>query len=86
VNYVPRIVLLVAGVLLDIVGGLVKRNLPLTSYRVRSIKELSFDCSAARRDLGWGPTSVSRALRQVQLHDRVHHGDAPGFAGEHETS
>jgi nucleoside-diphosphate-sugar epimerase len=55
VHYVPRALLLAAGALLDIVGALVKRHLPLTRYRVRSINALTFDCSAARRQLGWEP-------------------------------
>jgi 2-alkyl-3-oxoalkanoate reductase len=63
VTYVPRTALLVAGAVLDVVGRLLKRNLPLTSYRVRSIKELTFDCSAARQQLGWKPMSgLSRGL------------------------
>lgn len=54
VSYVPRMALLAAGTALDVVGAVIKRNLPLTSYRIRSIRELTFDCSAARRRLGWG--------------------------------
>jgi nucleoside-diphosphate-sugar epimerase len=56
-NYMPRMALLAAGAALDVVGGLLRKNLPLTRYRVRSIKELTFDCSAARRQLGWEPTT-----------------------------
>ena len=59
VNYVPRTALLAAGAVLDLVGGVIKRNLPLTRYRVRSIKELTFDCSAARRHLGWEPIAAN---------------------------
>lgn len=54
VSYVPRMALLAAGAALDVVSAVIKRNLPLTSYRIRSIRELTFDCSAARRRLGWG--------------------------------
>jgi predicted dehydrogenase/nucleoside-diphosphate-sugar epimerase len=54
-SYVPRTALLAVGAALDLVGKLLGRNLPLTSYRIRSIKELTFDCSAARRQLGWEP-------------------------------
>jgi nucleoside-diphosphate-sugar epimerase len=54
VSYIPRMALLAVGTALDVVGAVVKRNLPLTSYRIRSIRELTFDCSAARRRLGWG--------------------------------
>jgi predicted dehydrogenase/nucleoside-diphosphate-sugar epimerase len=55
VNYIPRTVLLAAGAVLDLASRLLGRNLPLTRYRVRSIKELTFDCSAARNQLGWQP-------------------------------
>jgi predicted dehydrogenase/nucleoside-diphosphate-sugar epimerase len=64
VNYIPRTALLAAGSALELVGTLLGRNLPLTSYRVRSVKELIFDCSAALRHLGWSPrTGVSAGLR-----------------------
>ena len=53
VHYVPRFVLLALGAAFEAMGKLLGRSLPLTSYRIRSIKELSFDCSAARRQLGW---------------------------------
>jgi predicted dehydrogenase/nucleoside-diphosphate-sugar epimerase len=62
VNYVPRTALLAAGAALDLMGGLLRQNLPLTCYRVRSIKELTFDCSAARRQLGWEPMTDVRGL------------------------
>jgi predicted dehydrogenase/nucleoside-diphosphate-sugar epimerase len=57
VAYLPRTALLAVGVVCDLVGKLLGRTLPLTRYRIRSIKELTFDCSAARRDLGWEPVS-----------------------------
>jgi nucleoside-diphosphate-sugar epimerase len=63
VNYIPRPALLAAGAALDLVGALIRRNLPLTRYRVRSIKELTFDCSAARRQLGWEPMSANDYAR-----------------------
>jgi nucleoside-diphosphate-sugar epimerase len=53
--FVPRALLSAAGAALELVGALVKRSLPLTRYRVRSINALTFDCSAARRQLGWRP-------------------------------
>ena len=81
VSYVPRTMLLVAGAALDLVGGLLKLNLPLTRYRVQSIKGMTFDCSAAHRQLGWHPTSQ---LRDMQLHDRIDEGDAAELARHHE--
>jgi nucleoside-diphosphate-sugar epimerase len=53
VLYVPRTVLFAAAVALEAIGSLVRRTVPLTTYRIRSIRELTFDCSAARRQLGW---------------------------------
>jgi predicted dehydrogenase/nucleoside-diphosphate-sugar epimerase len=55
VTYVPRTALLALGGALDVAGQLLRRRLPLTSYRIRSIKALTFDCTAARRQLGWEP-------------------------------
>ena len=58
--YVPRSALLALGVAFDLVGSLFRRTLPLTSYRIRSVKALTFDCSAARQELRWEPaTGVS---------------------------
>ena len=54
-HYVPRPALLLAGAVLDLVGGMFGRTLGLSRYRIRSIKELTFDCSAARNRLGWEP-------------------------------
>src|SRR4030095_11824748 len=36
-HYVPRLALLVAGAALELVGRLVKRNVPLTLYQIQSI-------------------------------------------------
>jgi nucleoside-diphosphate-sugar epimerase len=81
VNYIPRAALLAAGAALDLVGGLLRRNLPLTSYRIRSIKELRFDCSAARRQLGWEPmTGVSTALSADIERTGTSYDRAPGSA------
>ncbi|HEY7286746.1 MAG TPA: NAD-dependent epimerase/dehydratase family protein [Vicinamibacterales bacterium] len=57
VVYVPRPLLLAAGVAFETVGRLIGRHLPLTGYRVRSVNDLSFDCSAARQRLGWVPVA-----------------------------
>jgi nucleoside-diphosphate-sugar epimerase len=57
VHYVPRPLFLAVGTVLDIAAKRLTRNLPLSSYRVRSINELTFDCSAAQRQLGWEPTT-----------------------------
>ena len=58
--YVPRMALVVAAAALEPLGGLLKRTLPLTRYRLRSINALSFDCSAARQRLGWHSANAMR--------------------------
>lgn len=67
VNYVPRWVLLAAGTVFEVTGALLKRHLPLTRYRIRSIKSLTFDCSAARRQLGWEPRAIVQPLEVRRL-------------------
>jgi predicted dehydrogenase/nucleoside-diphosphate-sugar epimerase len=60
-HYVPRAALLAAGAALDVVARAIGRRLPLSRYRVQSIKALTFDCTAARQRLGWQTASgVSR--------------------------
>jgi len=59
VNYVPRTALLAAGTALETLGRVLGRDLPLTRYRIQSIKELTFDCLAARTRLGWQPVAGS---------------------------
>jgi nucleoside-diphosphate-sugar epimerase len=40
----------------EILGKLLRREVPLTRYRVRSLRPLAnFDVSAARDGLGWTP-------------------------------
>jgi predicted dehydrogenase/nucleoside-diphosphate-sugar epimerase len=67
VSYVPRSPLLAAAAVLDLAGTLFRRSLPLTRYRIRSIKELSFDCSAARQRLGWEPMSAVLPERRLRM-------------------
>jgi len=55
VAHAPAWLLYTAGAALEVVGRLVRRGVPLSRYRVRSIRELQFDCSAARTKLGWTP-------------------------------
>jgi 2-alkyl-3-oxoalkanoate reductase len=56
--FVPRTMWLALGAVFELVGRLLNRDLPLTIYRIRSIRELTFDCSAARRLLAWQPHAV----------------------------
>jgi predicted dehydrogenase/nucleoside-diphosphate-sugar epimerase len=81
VTYVPRIAVLAVSAGLDLVGTLLGRELPLTRYRIRSIKELTFDCAAARQELGWKPS-----LREVHLHNRVDDADGGELAGQRDRS
>ncbi len=81
-HYVPRALLLAAGAALELVGSLVRRNLPLTRYRVRSINALTFDCTAARRQLGWEPSggiTPRRIFAPSHLYAQ-HHNLADGAA------
>jgi predicted dehydrogenase/nucleoside-diphosphate-sugar epimerase len=55
VTYAPRPALYGLAVALECVGRVLHRGVPLTRYRIRSIKSPSvFDCSAAR-ELDWTP-------------------------------
>ena len=55
VVHAPRWLLYAAGTALELVGSLVKRGVPLSRYRIRSINALRFDCSKAEQKLGWTP-------------------------------
>jgi nucleoside-diphosphate-sugar epimerase len=54
--YVPAWFLKIAGVGIALLGKVLKRQVPLTPYRVRSITPLwPCDCTAAYAGLGWKP-------------------------------
>ena len=65
VVYVPRPVFYVAGVGTGALGRLLGRSVPLTRYRVSSIRGIeTFDCSAAQALLGWTPRiGVTRGMQ-----------------------
>jgi len=67
VSYVPAWLLMCAGFGVQLLGKLLKRSVPLTPYRVRSIKPLwPCDCSAAYTQLGWKPRfSIEEGMRQT---------------------
>jgi predicted dehydrogenase/nucleoside-diphosphate-sugar epimerase len=72
VMHAPRLFLFAAGTMLEIIGRLLHRSVPLSRYRVRSIKELRFDCTAARDKLGWQPAiGVTAGFRETFEHGRV---------------
>lgn len=52
------------GLAVEMLGKLLRRDVPLTRYRVRSLRPLAnFDTAAARTGLGWVPrTGVDRGL------------------------
>jgi predicted dehydrogenase/nucleoside-diphosphate-sugar epimerase len=76
VTRAARGVLYLAGAALEIVGALARRGVPLSRYRIKSIKELTFDCSQAERQLGWRPIIGVQNGLQVTFQS----GDVPGPA------
>ena len=67
VAYVPKSVLMTAAVGIEALGRLLKRSVPLSRYRIRSIRPLrNFDQTAAQEQLGWTPrVGVSEGLRRT---------------------
>lgn len=56
VAYVPMAILYCAAVAMQSLAALVHRHVPLSPYRLKSIRPgVEFDCSAARETLGWAP-------------------------------
>jgi nucleoside-diphosphate-sugar epimerase len=58
---------MMAAVGIEALGRLLKRNVPLSRYRIRSIRPLSnFDQTAAQEQLGWSPlVGVAEGLRRT---------------------
>jgi 2-alkyl-3-oxoalkanoate reductase len=67
VMYVPRAVFYGAGIAIGALGSLLKRSVPLTRYKVAAIRGVkTFDCSAARDQLGWNPkVGVQRGMEMM---------------------
>jgi predicted dehydrogenase/nucleoside-diphosphate-sugar epimerase len=67
VSYVPKSVLMTAAVGIEALGWLLKRNVPLSRYRIRSIRPLhNFDQTAAQEQLGWTPrVGAAEGLRRT---------------------
>jgi nucleoside-diphosphate-sugar epimerase len=63
----PVPILMMVAVGLEWLGVLVKRGVPLSRYRVRSLRPLTgFDISRAERLLGWRPrVGVQEGLRRT---------------------
>lgn len=62
--WVPQWVFMCLAIGVELLGKVLKRDVPLTRYRVRSLRPLAnFDVSAARDVLGWTPrVGVKRGL------------------------
>lgn len=69
VSFAPMWFLRLAAIGLEAVGKALGRRVPLTRYRLRSIKGIrNFDCSAARDLLGWSPRiGAGEGLRKTYL-------------------
>jgi 2-alkyl-3-oxoalkanoate reductase len=67
VSYVPPWFLKIAGFGVELLGKALKRSVPLTPYRVRSITPLwPCDCTAAHTLLGWRPrVSIQQGMAQT---------------------
>lgn len=64
---VPVAVFMVLASGVELLGKVLKRNVPLTRYRVRSLRPLAnFDTTAASRDLAWTPrVGVREGMRRT---------------------
>jgi predicted dehydrogenase/nucleoside-diphosphate-sugar epimerase len=65
-SYVPKLILMTAAVGIEALGWVLKRGVPLSRYRIRSIRPLSnFDQTAAQKQLGWTPrVGVEEGMRR----------------------
>ena len=56
ITKVPRVIVTLLAVGVEILGAILKRPVPLSRYRVASaLAPIRFDCTAARQTLGWKP-------------------------------
>ena len=64
IHRVPRAAFLCVATAVELLGKVLRRSVPLTRYRVRSLRPLSnFDLDAVHRGLGWEPkVGVERGL------------------------
>jgi nucleoside-diphosphate-sugar epimerase len=65
--FVPQPLLILAAMAFESLGSLLKRHMPLSRYRIRSIRPLcNFDITAARERLGWTPrVGIQEGLRRT---------------------
>ncbi len=66
-SYVPKPVLITAAIGIEALGRVLKRGVPLSRYRIHSIRPLSnFDQTAVQELLGWTPrVGVAEGLRRT---------------------
>lgn len=71
VHRVPVPVFLCLAAVVELLGRILRRPVPLTRYRVRSLRPLAnFQLDAVRRDLGWEPrVGIEKGLAQT-FHQR----------------
>jgi predicted dehydrogenase/nucleoside-diphosphate-sugar epimerase len=69
---VPRAALYVIGAALEVVGALLRRAVPLSRYRVASIKPLTFDCAKAEQALAWKPVVGVRSGLKTTFDETDH--------------
>jgi 2-alkyl-3-oxoalkanoate reductase len=64
---VPTFMFMALGFAVEMLGRIFHRSVPITRYRVRSLRPLAnFDLTAANRDLGWSPrVGVREGLRRT---------------------
>jgi predicted dehydrogenase/nucleoside-diphosphate-sugar epimerase len=61
VSYVPKLALYTLALGMELVGRMLRRNVPLSRYKLQSLAPISpFDGSAARNNLGWTPAVGTR--------------------------
>jgi len=67
VRRVPVPLLMLGALGIEMLGAMLKREVPLSRYRIRSLKPLSpFDVSQAREILGWTPSvGAKEGLRRT---------------------
>jgi len=67
VSYVPAWLLMLAGFGVELLGKMLRRPVPLTPYRVKSITPLwPCDCTAAHTILGWRPrVTIQEGMAQT---------------------
>jgi nucleoside-diphosphate-sugar epimerase len=73
VVYVPKPTLMALSAGVELLGRMLRRNVPLTRYRVESIRPLwPCNCDKAREGLGWAPrTGVREGFRRM-YGDKLH--------------